>query len=106
MKENTHVRAIPQDVLNQAQAKIQEVLTLLTPYILTLTPAERQGMPQKGEKTIGFVEKAYDFVQQNPNLTPLYLEMAVFEADLLMPASFGLFVTWFCNWRKVSAIRK
>jgi hypothetical protein len=81
MKENTHVQAIPQDVLTQAQTKIQEVLTLLSPYLLALTPAERQGMPKMGEKTISFVEKAYDFAKQNPNLVPPYLEMAAFGVD-------------------------
>jgi hypothetical protein len=81
MKENIHVQAIPQDILNQAQARIQEVLTLLAPYILALTPSERQGMPKMGEKTISFVEKAYDFARQNPNLTPPYLEMAAFGTD-------------------------
>jgi hypothetical protein len=81
MKENTHVQAIPQNVLAEAQAKIQEVLTLLSPYLLALTPAERQGMPKMGEKTIGFVEKAYDFAKQNPNLVPPYLGIAAFGTD-------------------------
>jgi hypothetical protein len=81
MKENTHVQAIPQDVLTQAQTKIQEVMTLLSPYLLALTPAERQGMPKMGEKTISFVEKAYDFAKQNPNLVPPYLETAAFGTD-------------------------
>ncbi|GHU14537.1 hypothetical protein FACS1894161_5200 [Spirochaetia bacterium] len=81
MKENQHVQAIPPDVLTQAQTKIQEVLTLLHPYLLALTPSERQGMPKMGEKTISFVEKSYDFAQQNPNLIPPYLEMTAFGAD-------------------------
>jgi hypothetical protein len=45
MKENTHVQAIPQDVLTQSQTKIQEVLTLLAPYLLALTPAEPKFSP-------------------------------------------------------------
>jgi hypothetical protein len=81
MRENIYVQAIPQDILNRAQAKIQEVLTLLVPYILALIPSERQGMPKMGEKTISFVEKAYDFARQNPNLTPPYLEMVAFGTD-------------------------
>jgi hypothetical protein len=81
MKENIHIQTIPQDILNQAQTKIQEVLTLLAPYILALTPSERQGMPKMGEKTISFVEKAYDFAKQNPNLVPPYLEMTAFGTD-------------------------
>jgi hypothetical protein len=80
MKENTHVQAIPLDVLNLTQTKIQEVLTLLAPYLLALTPAERQGMPNMGEKAISSVEKAHDFAQQNPNLVPPYLEIAAFGA--------------------------
>jgi hypothetical protein len=81
MKKNSHVQAIPQDILTQAQTKIQEALTLLTPYLLALTPVERQGMPKMGEKTISFVEKAYDFAKQNPNLVPPYLEMTAFGTD-------------------------
>jgi hypothetical protein len=38
-------------------------------------------MPKMGEKSISFVEKAYDFARQNPNLTPSYLEMAAFGTD-------------------------
>jgi hypothetical protein len=34
-----------------------------------------------GEKTIGFVEKAYDFARQNPNLVPPYLEVDTFGVD-------------------------
>jgi hypothetical protein len=54
---------------------------LLTPYIVALTPAERHELPKMGEKTISFVEKAYDFAQQNPNLVPPYLDMAAFGVD-------------------------
>jgi hypothetical protein len=78
MKENLHVQAIPQDILTQAQIKINEVKTLLAPYLLALTPAERQGMPKMGKKTIGFVKITYDFAKQNLNLVLPYLEMTAF----------------------------
>jgi hypothetical protein len=81
MKDNRHVQSIPQDVLTQAQTKINEVKTLLAPYIVALTPSERHELPKMGEKTISFVEKAYDFAQQNPNLVPPYLDMAAFGTD-------------------------
>jgi hypothetical protein len=81
MKDNKHVQAIPQDVLTQAQTKINEVATLLAPYVVALTPAERHELPKMGEKTIGFVEKAYDFAKQNPNLVPPYLDMTAFGTD-------------------------
>jgi hypothetical protein len=81
MKDNKHVQAIPSDVLTQAQTKINEVKALLTPYIVALTPAERHELPKMGEKTISFVEKAYDFAQQNPNLVPPYLDLDLFGTD-------------------------
>jgi hypothetical protein len=81
MKDNQHIQAIPSTVLTQTQAKIDEAKTLLAPYILALTPAERRELPKMGEKTIAFVEKAYDFARQNPNLVPPYLDMAAFGVD-------------------------
>jgi hypothetical protein len=38
-------------------------------------------MPKMGEKTIGFVEKAYDFARQNPALVPPYLDVDAFGID-------------------------
>jgi hypothetical protein len=81
MKDNIHDRAIPQDILMRAQTKIQEALTELSPYLLALTPEDRREMPKMGEKTVAFVEKAFDFAKQNPKLVPSYLEMAEFEID-------------------------
>jgi hypothetical protein len=81
MKENTHAQAIPAAVLTEAQTKIDEVRAALAPYITALTPAERHELPKMGQKTLGFVEKAYDFAQQNPNLVPPYLTMADFGID-------------------------
>jgi hypothetical protein len=81
MKDNQHSQAIPSTVLTQAQAKIDEVKTLLAPYLLALTPSERQSLPKMGEKTLSFVEKAYDFAQQNSGLVPPYLGMTAFGVD-------------------------
>jgi hypothetical protein len=49
--------------------------------MLALTPAERRELPKMGEKTIGFVEKAYDFARQNPNLVPPCLDLDAFGVD-------------------------
>jgi hypothetical protein len=81
MKENQHVQAIPSTVLTQAQTKIDEAAALLAPYLLALTPAERREVPKMGEKTISFVEKAYDFAQKNPALVPAYLSLDAFGVD-------------------------
>jgi hypothetical protein len=81
MKDNQHTQAIPSTVLAQAQTKIDEAKVLLAPYLLALTPTERRELPKMGEKTIGFVEKAYDFARQNPNLVPPYLGVDAFGVD-------------------------
>jgi hypothetical protein len=81
MKDNRHTQTIPSTVLTQAQTKIDEAKALLAPYLLALTPAERRELPKMGEKTIGFVEKAFDFARQNPNLVPPYLDVDAFGVD-------------------------
>jgi hypothetical protein len=81
MKDNQHTQVIPSTVLTQVQTKINEAAALLAPYLLALTPAERHELPKMGEKTIGFVEKAYDFARQNPALVPPYLDVEAFGVD-------------------------
>jgi hypothetical protein len=79
MKDNQHIQAMPQDVLTQAQTEIDEVKILLALCAVALTPAERYDeLPKRGEKTIGFVEKAYDFAKRNLNFVPPYLDMVDF----------------------------
>jgi hypothetical protein len=46
MKDNQHVQAIPSTVMTQVQTKIDGAKALITPYLLALTPAERQGLPK------------------------------------------------------------
>jgi hypothetical protein len=67
--------------LTQAQTKLNEIIAMLAPYMLALTPAERQTLPKMGEKTLAFVEKALDFARQNPGLLPPFLDMDAFAVD-------------------------
>ncbi|GAB6392739.1 MAG: hypothetical protein MdMp014T_2112 [Treponematales bacterium] len=81
MKENQHAQAIPSTILTQAQEKVEEAKAMLASYMQALTPAERQSIAKMGEKSLAFVEKAYDFARQNSNLVPPYLDMAAFGVD-------------------------
>ncbi len=81
MKKNKHTQAIPENILAQAQAKIVEAATLLQPYLLALTPAEKQELPKMGPKTLNFVEKSHQAAHENPTLVPQYLEMDAFDVD-------------------------
>jgi hypothetical protein len=82
MARNDHSQAIPAEVLQTAQQKLNEVSALLSPYLLTLTPSERQELLVMGDKTLGFVEKAIEFARQNPTLAPSFLNIADFEIDM------------------------
>jgi hypothetical protein len=81
MRYNIHKQTIPAQVLQEAQAKLDEVKALLTPYGVALTPEERHDILKMGAKTLDFVEKSHELAQQNPSLCPPYLNMAEFNDD-------------------------
>ncbi|GHU23967.1 hypothetical protein FACS1894172_16400 [Spirochaetia bacterium] len=81
MKNNKHSQAIPIEVLTEVQTKIDEASTLLKPYLIALTPKERQKLPKMGSKTLSFVEKALDFSKQNQIFNPSYLDIDAFSID-------------------------
>jgi hypothetical protein len=80
--KDVHLKAIPPDVAAQVQTKYNEIKTLLAPYVVTLTPAERHNMLKMGEKSLAFVEKAYDFAVENTDFVPPFLDMHAFDVDL------------------------
>ncbi|MDR2125739.1 MAG: hypothetical protein LBP63_02765 [Prevotellaceae bacterium] len=79
--ENTHLEAIPANILEQVHTKLNEIRTLLLPYVITLTPEERRGLLKMGDKSFTFVEKAYDYVLENPTFVPAYLNTTEFAVD-------------------------
>ncbi|MDO5524361.1 MAG: hypothetical protein Q4G48_10000 [Bacteroidia bacterium] len=50
--------------------------------IVNLTPEERQNLLIMGSKTIDFVTRALGYAQQNPNLTPPYIDLPEAQKDL------------------------
>jgi hypothetical protein len=81
MKHNKHSQHIPADILEQARARISEAVDLLKPYLIALTPTEKQEIPKMGPKTLNFVEKSHEFAHENPELVPHYLNMDEFDTD-------------------------
>lgn len=79
--ENKHLEAIPEDVVKQVRAKLNEAKVLLLPYATPLTPTERHNLPKMGEKSLAFVEKSYGFAVENPSFVPSYLDMPAFGVD-------------------------
>jgi hypothetical protein len=81
MKNDRHTTAIPDATITQVHEQISNVIQQLQPYIIALTPSERQSMLKMGDKSLAFVEKAHDYVTDNPTLAPSYLDMATFDVD-------------------------
>lgn len=79
---NIHNQSIPQEVLDQAQAKINEAGAILKPYTLSLTPDERKNILKMGDKSSAFVEKAFEYTKTNPEFIPTFMTAADFEIDL------------------------
>jgi hypothetical protein len=50
MKDNQHTQATLSTVFDHARVKLQEIQTLLTPYMPALTPEERRRRPKMGER--------------------------------------------------------
>ena len=72
---------IPQKELDSALSKIQEAHQILSPYLIALTLAERKAMPKMNEKTVPFVEKALNYMESEPTLTPGYLDTEEMRLD-------------------------
>jgi len=79
---NIHNQSIPQNILTQVNAKIAEVIGLLKPYTLTLTPEERKNMLKLGDKSSAFVDKAFEYTKTNPEFIPAFMTANDFEIDL------------------------
>jgi len=72
---NQHTQVIPNDVLAQATAKINEATALLKPFLLTLTAEERKVMLKKGDKSDSFVNKAFEYAKTNPEFLPFFVNI-------------------------------
>jgi hypothetical protein len=87
MNKNRISESIPAEVLNQAAQKLQEVQTLLAPYLKGLTMAERRDLPKMSNKTFTFVSKSAEYCHSYPQFVPGYLNVAELNRDLSTAAA-------------------
>lgn len=71
--ENNVAVQLPPETLQEAQTKIAELNSLLAPYLVAMTPKQRQTVPKMGDGTLPFVEKALDYSKSNPQFVPPFL---------------------------------
>jgi hypothetical protein len=73
--ENLVNKGIPASVLEQALKQVREARALLAPYLISLTPEERESIPKMGDKSLAFVTKAAEYAQSLPKLMPPFLDV-------------------------------
>lgn len=75
--ENQVSQLVPADRLAQVQQHLDAARALLAPYLVPLTPEQRQELPKMGDKSVAFVQKAAEY---STALAP-YLDAAGLRTD-------------------------
>lgn len=81
-QENLFELNIPAADLQNVQAAVQTLTTVLTPHLISLSADGRRELPKMGDKSLAFVRKAREYAANNPDLVPRFLNLQMFEADL------------------------
>ncbi|MDB6061107.1 MAG: hypothetical protein JWM78_1210 [Verrucomicrobiaceae bacterium] len=68
--------------LQNVQAAVQTLATLLPPHLISLSADARRELPKMGDKSLAFVRKAREYAASNPELVPGFLNLQMFDADL------------------------
>ena len=63
--------------INKAIATINENL----PDLINLSAVDRHKLPKMGDKTLAFVNKAFEYANQNPKVVPSFLDLSEFGKD-------------------------
>jgi len=80
--ENKHIESIPQEVLDQVKAKIEEAIGLIKPHAVIMTAEERASVLKVGDAKFTCVNKVFAYTKTNPEFVPSFLNVADFEIDL------------------------
>ncbi len=80
--KNLHQSSIPQEVLTEALNKLNEVNSMLSPYLLSISKEEKKGLAKMGNKSLAFVTEAHEYSKQYPNLRPAFTSQEDFDVDV------------------------
>ena len=83
---------IPPCVLFYAGIKLDELGKILEPYLVVLTPPERQDLIKIETETIEFLKLSHVYAVENPWLFPVFIKEAIFRKDLFAAHGLWLFI--------------
>lgn len=72
---------IPEEELQVIKDAMATLKTTLSPYLIAITPSERQTIPKMSEGTQPFVEKALEYARNDAHFLPPYVDLAEMEKD-------------------------
>lgn len=72
---------ISEEDLTEINNAIATLKAKLSPYLIAITPAERQAVPKMSDGTIPFVEKAMDYAREDAQFLPPYTDLDEVHKD-------------------------
>jgi hypothetical protein len=79
---NSIAVSIPEADLAEIRGAIGVLRSKLAPHLRSLTPQDRRELPKMGDRTMGFVQKAYEYGKNHAELAPNYLDFQALEVDV------------------------
>jgi len=73
---------IPDEVITLVTERLNEVGAALQPYLIALSPEERQTIPKMSDKTMPFVEKTLEYCETAPQFAPPYMDREALSGDM------------------------
>lgn len=73
---------IPEEVITKVTKCITDMNTVLKPYLIALSPEERQALPKMSDGTQPFVEKAMGYTSSAPEYAPPYMDAEGLRMDM------------------------
>jgi hypothetical protein len=81
MTENRISINLTQSEIDKINTAIKTLTDALQPYLIALEAEDKASLPKMKDKTIAFAEKASQYMQNNPEFTPPYLDVNEFKKD-------------------------
>ncbi|WP_162342896.1 hypothetical protein [Cyclobacterium salsum] len=72
---------IPEAELQTARDALNTIKAILSPYLVALSPSERQTIPKMGDGTVPFVEKTMEYAQEDGQFLPPFLDLEEMDKD-------------------------
>jgi len=82
MQENRVSIKISQTDLQSLLDAVKTINTILSPYLVALTPDDRRTLPKMSDGTLPFVQKALEYAKSNKQFVPSFVDVGELQIDV------------------------